>query len=102
MSENWFKRDNILKYEKEVKEQYYQNFVPPTNSSNKDKFFATFPYPYMNGTLHLGHAYTISKVEFMCRFQEVLGKNVLFPFAYHGSGMPIVACAQRIREKDGL
>ena len=25
---------------------------------------ATFPYPYMNGRLHLGHAFTISKAEF--------------------------------------
>lgn len=26
------------------------------------KYFGTFPYPYMNGLLHLGHAFTISKV----------------------------------------
>jgi hypothetical protein len=31
--------------------------VPP-------KFFGNFPYPYMNGLLHLGHAFTISKVRF--------------------------------------
>lgn len=27
-----------------------------------EKFLVTFPYPYMNGRLHLGHAFTISKV----------------------------------------
>lgn len=26
------------------------------------KFFGTFPYPYMNGMLHLGHAFSLSKV----------------------------------------
>lgn len=27
-----------------------------------EKFFGNFPYPYMNGVLHLGHAFSISKV----------------------------------------
>lgn len=27
-----------------------------------EKFFGTFPYPYMNGLLHLGHAFSLSKV----------------------------------------
>ena len=26
------------------------------------KFFGNFPYPYMNGLLHLGHAFSLSKV----------------------------------------
>ena len=28
----------------------------------EDKFFGNFPYPYMNGMLHLGHAFSLSKV----------------------------------------
>lgn len=28
------------------------------------KFFGNFPYPYMNGLLHLGHAFSLSKVPF--------------------------------------
>jgi hypothetical protein len=27
------------------------------------QYFVTFPYPYMNGRLHLGHAFTLSKCE---------------------------------------
>lgn len=27
----------------------------------KPKYMATFPYPYMNGRLHLGHAYSMTK-----------------------------------------
>ena len=30
--------------------------------NKENNYFATFPYPYMNGRLHLGHAFTISKV----------------------------------------
>jgi leucyl-tRNA synthetase len=65
---------------------------------NKNKYFVTFPFPYMNGRLHLGHAYTISKAEFMSRFQSMKGKDVLFPFAFHGTGMPIVSCAEKLQD----
>ena len=28
----------------------------------EEKFFGNFPYPYMNGLLHLGHGFSLSKV----------------------------------------
>lgn len=43
----------------------------------------------MNGSLHLGHAFTISKIEFQAGFQRMLGKRVLFPHGFHCTGMPI-------------
>ena len=49
----------------------------------------TFPYPYMNGQLHLGHTFTISKCEFSVGFQRLKGKKCLFPFGFHVTGMPI-------------
>jgi leucyl-tRNA synthetase len=64
---------------------------------NSGKFFNTFPYPYTNGKLHLGHAYSASKNEFATRFQKMNGKRVLFPFAFHCTGMPIAAAAKRLR-----
>ena len=54
---------------------------PKRLSSAKEKYFCTFPYPYMNGRIHLGHAFTITKAEFASRFQRLLGKKVLFPFS---------------------
>jgi leucyl-tRNA synthetase len=58
------------------------------------KYFATFPYPYMNGRLHLGHSFTVAKIEFGTGYQRLKGKNVLFPFAFHCTGMPI-----KVRER---
>lgn len=57
------------------------------------KWFGNFPYPYMNGSLHLGHAFTISKIEFAAGYERMLGKRVLFPHGFHCTGMPIKVCA---------
>jgi len=62
----------------------------------KEKFFVTFPYPYMNGRLHLGHGFSFSKSEFAARFWRLKGKNVLWPFGLHVTGTPIAACAQKL------
>src|SRR5437764_6600177 len=53
------------------------------------KYMGTFPYPYMNGRLHLGHFFTITKVEFAAGYERMKGKRVLFPLGFHCTGMPI-------------
>ena len=64
-----------------------------------EKYFANFPYPYMNGLLHLGHAFSLSKVEFATAFHRLLGEKVLFPQGFHCTGMPIKACADKIKRE---
>jgi leucyl-tRNA synthetase len=53
-------------------------------------------YPYMNGTLHAGHTFTVSKVEFTVGFARMKGKKALFPMGFHCTGMPIKACADKL------
>jgi len=60
----------------------------------------TFPYPYLNGRLHLGHAFTCLKADIYARVKRMQGFNVLFPFAFHATGEPIVGVAERIRKGD--
>jgi len=57
--------------------------------ADQPKYLVTFPYPYMNGRLHLGHTFTISKAEFTAGYQKLKGKKALFPFGFHCTGMPI-------------
>ena len=57
----------------------------------------TFPYPYMNGRLHLGHAFSLTKAIFRAQYERNKGKNVLFPFAFHCTGMPIQAAANKLK-----
>ncbi|BGP18709.1 hypothetical protein JCM10213_009187 [Rhodosporidiobolus nylandii] len=65
------------------------------------KVLATMPYPYMNGSLHLGHGFTISKIEYLTGFERMRGKRALWPFGFHATGMPIKAAADKlIREME--
>jgi len=57
------------------------------------KFFLNLPYPYMNGYLHLGHTYSYMRGEVLARYKRMRGYNVLFPFAFHCTGSPIVSAA---------
>ncbi len=64
----------------------------------KPKFFLTFPYPYVNGYLHVGHFYTLMRIEALARYKRMRGFNVLFPQAWHCTGSPIENAAKRVRE----
>ena len=71
------------------------------HNNNKPKYFCTFPYPYMNGRPHLGHGLTIMGCELQARYKLAKGYNVLFPFGFHGSGMPIVSSAKKLQIEMG-
>ena len=45
---------------------------------NQIKFMLTFPYPYTNGRLHMGHAFSFTKADFTARFKRLCGYNILF------------------------
>ncbi|NPA75204.1 MAG: leucine--tRNA ligase [Euryarchaeota archaeon] len=64
------------------------------------KFFLTVPYPYMSGSLHIGHGRTFTIGDIIARFKRLEGYNVLFPMAFHVTGTPVLAIADAIRNGD--
>lgn len=107
------KRDTLVLIEKRYQKQWtedrlFESDAPSTSEipygtisqdelhQKYPKFFGTSAYAYMNGTLHMGHCFTISKIEFMAGFQRMKGKRVLFPWGYHCTGLPIKACADKL------
>ncbi|WUR03380.1 leucine-tRNA ligase (LARS1) [Vairimorpha necatrix] len=76
-----------------------KNRIVKSEISEKQKFFVTFPYPYMNGKLHLGHLFSISKSDFESYYKELQGYNVLFPLGFHCTGMPIAALAKKLKDE---
>jgi leucyl-tRNA synthetase len=105
------RRDHLRKIELELQKEWKNNNIFEAKADidwsskynfeekNKKKFLVTFPYPYMNGRLHLGHAFSMSKCEFMSRYQRLNGKNSLFPFSFHCTGMPIAAAANKVKRE---
>lgn len=67
---------------------------------SKEKFFVTFPYPYINAPPHIGHFYTIMHVEAFARYKRLQGFNVLFPQGWHATGSPIISAAKRVQERE--
>ncbi|KAI9804687.1 MAG: cytosolic leucyl tRNA synthetase [Piccolia ochrophora] len=111
--ENTEKRDALIAIEKKYQAQWaeegvFQPDAPTTTEiplhatsaadlrSKYPKFFGTMAYPYMNGTLHAGHSFTVSKIEFTAGFSRMQGKRALFPLGFHCTGMPIKACADKL------
>jgi leucyl-tRNA synthetase len=95
------RRDHLRSIEATVQAEWeaareFDADAPAPGEPSPPKFMVTFPYPYMNGRLHLGHAFTVSKAEFAAGYARLRGKRVLFPFAFHCTGMPIQAAANKL------
>jgi leucyl-tRNA synthetase len=88
---------------KAIEEKWQQRYeeakvFEPSVEPGKPKYFVNFPYPYMNGFFHIGRAFSGIRAEVMARYKLMQGYNTLFPFAFHCTGTPIVAAAERIAE----
>ncbi|KAM0883145.1 hypothetical protein ACQ4PT_031832 [Festuca glaucescens] len=95
------RRDRLLKIQSDVQKCWEESKVFQAEPGSKlpdpgEKSFGNFPYPYMNGLLHLGHAFSLSKLEFGAAYHRLRGSNVLMPFAFHCTGMPIKASADKL------
>lgn len=95
----------LQKIEKDVQSRWENEKICEEESPIKpkknddEKFLCTFPFPYMNGRLHLGHTFSLSKCEFAVRYHKMQGRHVLFPFGFHCTGMPIKACSDKLKRE---
>lgn len=116
--ENTSRRDALIAIEKKyqkiwAEEHQFEIDAPSIDEESIDidseelqkkypKFMTSMAYPYMNGVLHAGHCFTLSKVEFSVGFERMNGKRALFPLGFHCTGMPILACADKLKRESEL
>ncbi|MEK6919242.1 MAG: leucine--tRNA ligase [Nanoarchaeota archaeon] len=63
----------------------------------RKKFFITTPYPYISGSLHIGHGRATVETDVYSRFKRMNGFNVLYPLAFHITGTPVLGISAAIK-----
>ncbi|MGM0770820.1 MAG: leucine--tRNA ligase [Halobacteriota archaeon] len=96
MQQDYSSHDIEQKWEK----KWNDSGVFEAEPDNREKFFITIPYPYLNGNLHAGHTRTFTIGDVVARYRRMLGYNVLYPMGFHVTGTPIVGLAELIQNRD--
>ncbi|HII59587.1 TPA: leucine--tRNA ligase [Methanocaldococcus jannaschii] len=86
--------------EKKWQKRWEEAKIFEANPDDREKFFITAAFPYLNGVLHAGHLRTFTIPEVVARFQRMKNKNVLWTFGYHVTGTPILGLAELIKNRD--
>lgn len=102
LTDSWLLQDERRFQDEWDKAKLFEQEAPLPSEPQPDKLFTTMAYPYMNGSLHAGHCFTFSKVEFMTGFARMEGRRALLPQGFHCTGMPIKAAAGKTRGLEDL
>ena len=91
---------NFREIERKWQRKWQEQRIFEPEIGKGKKFFITVPYPYMSGSLHIGHGRTFTIGDIIARWKRIMGFNVLFPMAFHVTGTPVLAIADAIRAGD--
>lgn len=86
--------------EEKWQKKWEESRIFQADPDDREKFFITIPYPYLNGNLHAGHTRTFTIGDAVARYKRMLGYNVLFPMGFHVTGTPIIGLAELIQKRD--
>ncbi|MGQ9781317.1 MAG: leucine--tRNA ligase [Nitrososphaeria archaeon] len=86
--------------EKWVQAWHHNKIFEAEVNPSQAKIFVNAPFPYMNGPLHIGHAFTYTRLDAFARYKRMKGYNVLFPFAWHWTGEAVAGQSVRLMKGD--
>ncbi|MHA2187572.1 MAG: leucine--tRNA ligase, partial [Candidatus Thorarchaeota archaeon] len=91
----------FTKFEKKWQKRWKKDKIFEADPDPKrEKWFLTCPYPYVNGSLHIGHGRTYTLGDLLARFKRMQGYNVLYPMASHMTGTPVQGMVDRVLAGD--
>src|SRR3989338_4190739 len=91
---------NLKQIESKWQKAWEENKIFEAKPGKNKKFFFTTPYPYISGSLHVGHGRAVTESDILCRYKRMVGFNVLFPMAFHISGTPVLGISSAIKSND--
>jgi leucyl-tRNA synthetase len=68
----------------------------------RGKYYVVNAYAGPSGFLHVGHLRGYAYQDALLRYHRMRGEEVLLPYGVHASGLPAVAWAQKVRDRDPL
>lgn len=94
------KRVAFSSFERRWQRRWKESRIFEAAPGKKPKYFFTTPYPYISGSLHIGHGRAVVESDVYSRYLRMNGSNVLFPMAFHISGTPVIGISQSISQGD--
>lgn len=91
---------DFRKIEQKWQKRWEEKKIFEAEPDKRKKFFITVPYPYVNGTEHIGHGRSYTNGDIFARFRRLKGFNVLFPIAFHITGTPVLAISKAVETGD--
>ncbi len=79
--------------EKKIQEQW--NLSNIYHWKGKNDFVIDTPPPTISGSLHIGHIFSYCHIDFIARYQRMIGKDVFYPMGFDDNGLP----TERLVEK---
>ncbi|MEK6828555.1 MAG: class I tRNA ligase family protein [Nanoarchaeota archaeon] len=56
--------------------------------SARNIYTIDMPPPTISGQLHMGHAFSYTQMDFLARYHQMKGKQLIYPFCYDNNGIP--------------
>jgi len=87
---------NFEESEQKWQKYWEKNKIYKFNPKSKAEIYSIdTPPPTVSGKMHIGHGFMYSQMDFVARFQRMIGKNVFYPFGTDDNGLP----TERLIEK---
>jgi valyl-tRNA synthetase len=67
-----------------------------SRESDQKVFSIDTPPPTVSGSLHLGHIYSYSQIDFIARYRRMRQDNVFFPMGFDDNGLPTDRLVEKI------